>query len=152
MRLFNRRHSSYDPAMKIHEEVSFPGKAIPLQGVLIHWRSFTMDEYINSINRNATLEAETLDDKGYRVNALTLFLRPVLRFVWCYVIQCGFLLGTRGLIHAMLKATAEYIRYAKLWEIQNTTLTLHPPTGIYKDSSATREGDAGVENVFESHV
>lgn len=135
VRLFNRRYSAYDSTMKVHEEVRFPGKAILLKGDLIHWRAYMMDEYITSANRYATLEAEALNDKRYRVNGLTIFLRPLLRFVWCYIFHKEFLLGTRGLIHAMLLATREYIRYTKLWEMQNAKRVVNPPLHIYSDPS-----------------
>jgi (heptosyl)LPS beta-1,4-glucosyltransferase len=132
VRMFNRRCSAYDAAMIIHEEVRFPGKAIPLRGVLIHWRAFTMDEYIKAFNRNATAEAQMLNEKGRRATGLRIFLWPVLRFGWNYVVKGGARFGTRGLIHAMLQATSEYIRYAKLWEMQNATRELHPPAHIYQ--------------------
>lgn len=138
-RLFNRQYSNFDMAMKVHEEVRFPGKAIPLSGVLLHWRGYMMDEYILVFNRYATAEAEMLQERGCRANGLTIFLRPILRFLWCYLAKGGFRFGTRGIIHAMLKATSEYIRYAKLWEMQNVTRTIHPPADIYQDSSITRE-------------
>lgn len=138
VRLFNRRYSAYDPTMKVHEEVRFPGKAIPLQGDLIHWRAYTLDQAITSANRYATVEAEVLNEKGYRVNGLILFLRPILRFLWCYVIHRDFRFGTRGLLHSILMATSEYIRYAKLWEMQNEVHVLHPPTRVYPGSSDAR--------------
>lgn len=134
IRLYNRRYSSYDPAMKVHEEVKIPGKPIMLQGDLIHWRAYMMDEYISSANRYATMEADVLNEKGYRVNGWKIFLRPILRFVWCYLIHGEFRLGTRGLIHSMLTATSEYIRYAKLWEMQNVTYEIDPPAEIYSNS------------------
>jgi (heptosyl)LPS beta-1,4-glucosyltransferase len=133
VRLFNRKYSAYDPTMQVHEEVRFPGKAIPLDGILLHWRGYVMDEYIPVFNRYATAEAEMLNQRGDRVNAMTIFLRPILRFLWCYVAKGGFLLGTRGLIHAQLKATSEYIRYTKLWEMQNAQRVLHPPAEIYPE-------------------
>jgi (heptosyl)LPS beta-1,4-glucosyltransferase len=132
VRLFNRRYSAYDPAMRVHEEVRFPGEAIPLRGVLIHWRAYTMDEYITVFNRYATVEAEVLNEKGRRANGYWIFLWPILRFLWNYVARGGARLGTRGLIHAMLQATSEFIRYAKLWEMQNAPRVLHPPAHIYR--------------------
>jgi (heptosyl)LPS beta-1,4-glucosyltransferase len=132
VRLFNRRYSAYDPAMRVHEEVRFPGEAIPLRGVLIHWRAYTMDEYITVFNRYATVEAEILNEKGRRANGYRIFLWPILRFLWNYVARGGARLGTRGLIHAMLQATSEFIRYAKLWEMQNAPRMLHPPAHIYR--------------------
>jgi glycosyltransferase involved in cell wall biosynthesis len=135
VRIFNRRYSKYDLTMKVHETVLYPGKSIPLEGVLLHWRGYTMDEYIVVGNRYATVEAEVLYDKGYRANGFVIFLRPILRFLWCYIARGGVRLGTRGVIHAMLQATNEYVRYAKLWEMQNAARTSHPPAHIYKNPS-----------------
>lgn len=137
VRLFNRLYSAYDMTMKVHEEVRFPGRAIPLQGVLLHWRGYIMDEYITVFNRYATVEAEMLYERGRRANAFTIFLRPILRFLWCYIARGGVRLGTRGLIHAILQATSEYIRYVKLWEMYNATRTIHPPANIYSGASTT---------------
>ncbi len=134
VRLFNKSCSSYDPTMKVHEEVRFPGKAIPLEGVLIHWGGNVMNEYITALNRYSILEAEVLNEKGCRANGLIVFLRPILRFLWIYIARYNFLLGTRGLIHAMLGATREYVRYAKLWEMQNITSVLHPAKNVYSFS------------------
>jgi (heptosyl)LPS beta-1,4-glucosyltransferase len=134
VRLFNKCCSAYDSTMKVHEEVRFPGKAIPLEGILIHWGGNMMDEYIAALNRYSILEAETLNEQGYHVNGFMVFLRPILRFLWIYIARYNFLLGTRGLIHAMLGATREYVRYAKLWEMQNISSVVHPGENIYSGS------------------
>ncbi len=127
VRLFNRRESCYDPTMKVHEEVRFPGKAYPLDGVLLHWRGSTMDEMVSVFNRYATVEAEVLDERGVRATPVNVFVRPILRFLWSYVAKGGFRQGTRGLMHAQLKALSDYIRYAKLWERQNEGASKDPP-------------------------
>ncbi len=134
VRLFNRRCSAYDMSMKVHEEVIFPGKSIPLQGVLIHWRAYMMDEYMTVFNRYATVEAEMLNEKGVRSSGLKILIRPILRFLWCYIAKGGIWLGTRGIIHAVLQATSEFMRYAKLWEMQQAKRMPHPPQSIYKDT------------------
>lgn len=130
-RLFNRKHSSYDPAMKVHEEVRVPGRSIMLPGVLLHWRGSKMDEHINVLNRYATIEAEVLYEQGQRANELTIFIRPILRFLWCYIARSGYRMGTQGLLNAMTRAIAEYVRYAKLWELEQGPETIHPPEKLY---------------------
>ena len=131
VRLFNRRESAYDFSMKVHEEVRFPGTAVPLAGVLLHWRGYTMNELVGVFNRYATVEAEILDEQGVRATPVNLLLRPILRFLWSYIAKGGFRQGTRGLMHAVLKATSDYIRYAKLWERQNVVASPHPPLSLY---------------------
>jgi (heptosyl)LPS beta-1,4-glucosyltransferase len=135
VRLFNRRFSAYDVNMRVHEEVLFPGKVTLLKGTLLHWRGYMMDEYINSVNKYTTIESEVLDAAGVKGSALLIVVRPFLRFVWCYVLHGGFRLGIRGLIHAMLAASTEYIRYAKLWELQSAPRVLHPPKHIYMEQT-----------------
>lgn len=127
IRLYNRRFSSYDTTMNVHEEVRFSDKAIPLAGVLYHWNGHTMDELISLFNRYATLEAQELNRRGKRATALEIFAMPILRFLWSYVARGGFRLGTRGLIHSLLKGSSDYMRYAKLWELQNVTPVPNPP-------------------------
>ena len=131
VRLFNREYSAYDSEMLTHEEVRFPGQAIPLKGVLLHWRGYQMNDYFGVFNRYATLEAQMLDAKGRRASGLSILIMPILRFGWSYVVKGGWRLGTRGLIHSMLKGASEYMRYAKLWEMQNVSPALDPPATIY---------------------
>lgn len=130
VRLYNRTQSGFNEDTKVHEELLFPGKSLPLTGAFLHWRGYQMDEYVTAFNRYATLEADVLADEGKRATAGLIFVRPILRFLWLYLYKQGFRLGPRGLIHAMLKATSEYIRYAKLWEMQNAPRTLHPPPDV----------------------
>ena len=54
--------------------------------------------------------------------------------MWCYIAKGGIWLGTRGIIHAATQAISEFIRYVKLWEMQQAGRTLHPPESIYKDT------------------
>ena len=132
VRLFNRRESAYDTDMKVHEEVRFPGEAILLDGILLHWRGSTVDELVGVFNRYATVEAEVLNDQGRRATALDIILWPVLRFFWSYFAKGGFRLGTRGLMHSVLKGVSDYIRYAKLWELQRSPELIHPPAALYR--------------------
>jgi (heptosyl)LPS beta-1,4-glucosyltransferase len=90
-----------------------------------------MDEYISSFNQYATIEAKVLNDQGVRASGLKVIFRPVLRFLWCYIIHKEIMLGTKGLIHSLLLAVSEYIRYAKLWEIQHENRNIHPSNRIY---------------------
>jgi len=131
IRLYNRKCSTFDEDTKVHEELKFPGKSLPLNGAFLHWRGYQVDEYVTAFNRYATLEANVLAEQGKKATSVLIFMRPILRFLWLYVYKQEFRLGTRGLIHAMLKAASEYIRYAKLWEMQNAPRTIHPPADVY---------------------
>jgi (heptosyl)LPS beta-1,4-glucosyltransferase len=146
VRLFNRRCSGYDPSELIHEEVKVPGRRIPLDGVLLHWRGNAMHDYVDAFNRYATLEAEMLAKRGVRGTGAKLLYRPLLRFLWVYVYHRGFRFGTRGILWGGVKALAEFTRYAKLWEQQNARGTIHPPPEIYEQPGVRRDDDGAPES------
>jgi (heptosyl)LPS beta-1,4-glucosyltransferase len=127
VRMFNRRHTSYGLDDLVHERARPPGRTIPLKGVLLHWRGRDVDESAVALNRYATIEAEALDADGVRATYLRLAVRPVLRFLWCFVWKRGFRHGARGLIWSFLRATAEGLRWAKLWERQHVRGDLRQP-------------------------
>jgi (heptosyl)LPS beta-1,4-glucosyltransferase len=137
VRLFNRKHSSYDPERPIHEEILCSGRAIHLAGHLIHWRGLTLAQIQRRYLDNAGLEAEMLSRSGVRVNALHLVLWPLLRFMWCFVWCGGYRLGMRGLVLALTRGSAEFYRYATLWEKQSVVHSPHPAS--YLQSTAPPE-------------
>jgi (heptosyl)LPS beta-1,4-glucosyltransferase len=117
VRMYNRNHTRYDPDDIVHERAQPPGRSIPLDGILLHWRGWNVQELMGAINRYARTEAHALEARhGARASYTKLLVRPVLRFVWCYFLKGGFRYGTRGLIWAMLRSSAEGLRWANLWE------------------------------------
>jgi (heptosyl)LPS beta-1,4-glucosyltransferase len=130
-RLFNKKHANYEPTLNPHLQITVPGKVFALRGILIHWRAYGIDDYISSANRFATLEAQDFTDRGKHATFIAIIFWPIVRFIWSYIIRGEFLLGRHGLVHSMLEATREYIRYAKLWELQYAQPTLNPPAHIY---------------------
>jgi (heptosyl)LPS beta-1,4-glucosyltransferase len=127
VRMFNRRHTSYGLQDLVHERARPPGRTIPLKGVLLHWRGRDLDESAAALNRYATVEARMLEADGARATYLRLGGRPLLRFLWCFVWKGGFRYGARGLMWSFLRATAEGLRWAKLWERQHVRGDLRQP-------------------------
>ena len=121
IRLYDKTKARFDDSMNVHEEVRFEGEPGELKGALLHWNGHTMDEFFTLFNRYAGLESAELNRLDKRASALDILLRPILRFGWSYLVKGGWRLGTRGLMHSMLKATSDYMRYAKLWELQNVS-------------------------------
>lgn len=120
VRLYNRTHSGWDEQMSIHEVVRVPGEIRMLDGHLRHRRMLSMDDFFTVFNRNATIEAGDVLAQRPRVRALQVLTRPILRFLWCYVIRGEFRLGERGLVHACVAASSDLMRYAKAWERSRT--------------------------------
>ncbi|MBC4016286.1 glycosyltransferase family 2 protein [Siccirubricoccus deserti] len=127
IRLFHRGHGRWNPDQLIHEEVTVPGRSIPLPGVLLHWRSFTMAEQLHRYLGNAELEVAQMMARGQRGSVWRMILQPPLRFLWCYVACGGWRMGEAGLVQGMMVAHAEWLRWAMLWERQRIRRVPHPP-------------------------
>lgn len=118
VRLFHRAHGRWDETMTVHEVVRVPGAVHRLTGIVVQWRGFDLDELLRRFNGYATAEARQLARNGRRARAVDVLLRPIARFCWHYAVRGEFRLGGRGLVHSGLKAASEYMRWAKLWELE----------------------------------
>lgn len=131
VRVMNRKYSRYDSSMLIHEEVVAAGARIPLPGKLLHWRDFHLNERFNQDNRNATLEAAMMASQGARWNTARLVGKPILRFLWTYLACSAWRKGSHGLVFSLSRAMSEFMRQAKLWELQAVQHTRHPSAELY---------------------
>lgn len=139
-RLFHREHSHYDPDALVHERVIYSGTARLLDGVLLHWRGVDMDGQVAALNRYATAEAQMLDDRHVPPRLWKVLALPLARFLWLLLIKREYRFGARGLIHAQLRAVADFVRYAKHWERHNAPETIDPPQAVW-DALAAEERD-----------
>lgn len=131
IRLFNRTRSHYRPQDIIHETVFCSGRRILLPGVLLHWRNVGFMEAMTKDIENAELEAETMARAGKRVGPLRLLAAPVARFGWCYIVKGAWRVGMVGLLYSMMRAHADFLRHARLWERQHTQPALDPPESVW---------------------
>jgi glycosyltransferase involved in cell wall biosynthesis len=134
VRLFNRKFSSYNVDNLIHEEVKVPGTMRVLPGTLLHWRMTTLNQHFGKLNSNASLEAEELRRKGVKPYAFHILVRPLMRFCWVYFVCGAFRCGVRGMVAAMVEATGEFFRFAKLWEAERVTHLPDPPNDMLSTS------------------
>lgn len=147
IRVMHRNHSRYDSSMLIHEEVVAAGARIRLPGKLLHWRDFHLNERFMQDNRNATLEAAMMVSQGARWNTAGLAGKPILRFLWTYVACGAWRKGSHGLVFSLSRAMSEFMRQAKLWELQAVQHTRHPPAELYSRVPAPDKSLAAVKSV-----
>ena len=147
VRVMNRKYSRYDSSMLIHEEVVAAGARIPLPGKLLHWRDFHLNERFTQDNRNATLEAAMMASQGARWNSARLVGKPILRFLWTYVACSAWRKGSHGLVFSLSRAMSEFMRQAKLWELQAVQHTRHPPAELYSRMPAADKPLAAMKPV-----
>lgn len=96
-----------------------PGGAGSDAAVILH-RSFRgLSHQLKVLDRYTSIQSGELYRQGRRSGWLDLTLRPAWRFLWTYLFRLGFMDGGAGYHMAVNHAYAAYMKYARLWEIQN---------------------------------
>jgi (heptosyl)LPS beta-1,4-glucosyltransferase len=134
VRLYNRRFSRYDAELDIHEQIRSPGRLMALQGVLLHWRNYNIGQQVDTLNRNAAIEARMLVRSRGRPGRLLLVLKPFARFLWLYVLCGNWRFGVKGYVWSALHAGAEFLRQAEAWELEAVRPVTDPPPEVWQPS------------------
>jgi glycosyltransferase involved in cell wall biosynthesis len=100
---------------RVHESVETQGPIGEMQSSLLHAPYATIDQYFEKLDRYSRWWAEDRFERGRRVGAATVLVRPPLRFLSMYVLKGGFLDGAQGAVLACLAATSVMAKYARLW-------------------------------------
>jgi hypothetical protein len=95
------------------------GKITHLDGDLYHYSYYSKEEHRHQVLRFADISAHALHQKGVRSGILKIFYKPVARFIRAYILKAGFLDGREGWVIARMTAWASYLRYSKLYKLQN---------------------------------
>ena len=120
VRLF-RRECRYEP-VRVHEEIDMSEiKVSKLKQRLVHNTYRSLSHYLEKIQRYSTWGAEEKFERGTRFKLIDLIFRPPLRFIRHYFINLGILDGIGGLAISNLVATEVFLKYAKLWELEQQT-------------------------------
>ena len=117
-RLYDRRHARWN-GRYVHESVSVDGPSGRLQNDLEHYSFENVADQIDRINRYSTLAARQMHEAGVRSGWLKLAVHPPAAFLRNYLLRRGCLDGTAGLTISMLNAWSVFLKFAKLWELQN---------------------------------
>ncbi|AGB42272.1 glycosyl transferase [Halobacteroides halobius DSM 5150] len=118
LRLFKVADNRYSGL--VHEGLKIEGTVEKLEGTLIHYTYRDLEHYLNKINHYTTLDAQKKYQAGKRKRLLYILMRPVLEFIKKYILKKGFLLGSQGLILAILSSYYQFLKYIKLWEKYNS--------------------------------
>jgi glycosyltransferase involved in cell wall biosynthesis len=118
IRLFNKNKAhwgGYNP----HDKVIVNGSIGKLKGDLKHYVFKDLRHNIDTNNSYSSIMALDLDKEGKSFSYIKLFLKPIGKFLEVYVYKRGFLDGMPGFIIAVGAAYSMFLKFAKLWEIQN---------------------------------
>lgn len=117
LRLFNKDKSQWNSAA-LHEKVEVKERQIMAHD-LLHWVFDDLSDQVVTNDRYSTLGAKQLHEKGKRFSYFKLLTKPVSKFLECYLFKRGFMDGLPGFIIAVGAAYSIFLRFAKLWEMEN---------------------------------
>ena len=124
-RLYDRRSARWT-GLYVHESVNVDGGSGQLVNELQHYSFRDLRDQLDRINHYTTLAARQMHERGQRTGPPAAFLRN-------YLLRRGFLDGTVGLTISLMNSYSVFLKFAKLWEIQNnaqlpTSNSQPPPT------------------------
>lgn len=115
LRLWDKRKGLWDGS-PIHEKVKMQKSSEIgfLNGDLLHFSFYTIQEHINQINKFSELKAEELFKQCKKAGILTLILSPFTKFIKHYIVKLGFMDGFYGFVISVNSAHSTFLKYAKL--------------------------------------
>ena len=134
--VFNRRKFRYREQM-VHEGFDCDGPIGYFENAIWQHPWPTMEVITAKGQRYTTLMAKRRLEQGRRAGILEMTVHPLAAFLKKYFLHQGFRDGMPGFLIASIQAHYTFLKYAKLWELQQ-----HPPTARAKPmqpSSATTE-------------
>lgn len=120
VRLFQKalgRWSEHD----VHETVLLDGPCGKLKHPLLHYSFPSIRDHLETMQEYTTLGAESLARSGRSFSLARLLGSPLAMFFQHYVGKRGFLDGIPGLVASVLSAFHEFVKYAKLYELEDKT-------------------------------
>lgn len=120
-RLYDRRAARWTGMGHVHESVEVDGGAGRLTHELQHYSFRDLRDQLDRINHYSALAARQMYEHGQRTGALAIATHPPAAFLRNYVLRRGFLDGTAGLIISLMNSFSVFLKFAKLWELQNNS-------------------------------
>lgn len=117
LRLYRREAGRWSG--RVHERCETAGDLSTFAHPIVHDSYRSVHVFLEKFNRYSTIDAEEEFTRGGRFSLLRLFLVPAERFFGRYVRHQGFRDGLHGFVLASLIALNYFLRYLKLWEMQD---------------------------------
>lgn len=122
LRLFIGNSGKF-PCENIHEYVQIDGGNVgELAHPYNHYNYTSVSQYLRTLDRCTTSEAQVLRDTGYRLHWSDAIKFPLSDFLKIYFAQKGYLDGLHGLVLALFQAFYSFVTFAKAWENRGFTV------------------------------
>ncbi len=116
LRLYRKDRGRFNKR-DVHEAVELRGAKGYLKKPLIHKTYRDVEDYLNRMERYATLSAKEMAREGRSAGPAALILRPLFTFLKMFFLRKGFLEGFFGLRLSKLYAQYTFRKYKKLREM-----------------------------------
>lgn len=90
-----------------------------IKGDLLHYSFHSIEQHLAQVNKFSTIKAEGLFAKNKKANWLKACSSAFFKFISSYFIKLGFLDGFYGLVISFISAMSNFLKYAKLKQLQN---------------------------------
>ena len=103
---------------QVHERLDFDGPVAELAGRIDHDSYRNLEHQLRKVTNYAAWGANDLHSRQTRVGLSHLVLRPLFRFIKCYLLQGAWREGRRGLVLSVVHAWSAFAKYAVLWDLE----------------------------------
>jgi glycosyltransferase involved in cell wall biosynthesis len=118
IRLFRKSRGCFEGGL--HANVKVKGAVGELKHFYQHYNYRDIADQIDTISRYSKTAAEDMLKEGRRFSWIDLLFRPPIRFIKEYLFKRGFLDGMPGLVIAISTMYYVFIKYARLWELEQS--------------------------------
>lgn len=102
-----------------HDEVKVKGRKEKLKNDLLHYIYLDIAHFAATKNNYSSLTAADHFKNGRRAHIIDFTLRPLYAFLYRYFVRLGIADGIAGFTISVMEAHAVFMKYIKLYEIQN---------------------------------
>ena len=122
-RLFKRGSARFSSDL-VHERLIPKGPVLRLKNQMLHYSFMNLAQVQEKMERYSTASAQQAFAKGKTASPLKAIAHGAWSFFRTYILRAGFLDGPQGFSLACSNAQGTYLRYMKLWRLNQTTLAI----------------------------
>jgi len=103
----------------VHEEFRIKNsklKIAKLNNYINHYPHQTLKEFISDVNNYSSIRAEELFNRGTKTNIFEIIFFPMIKFIYNYFFNLGFLDGPAGFTYAFMMSFHSFLVRAKLYQ------------------------------------
>ena len=126
VRLYHRNKANWQGNF-VHETLLISGTVAELKGDLLHYTCNSLSEHLLRLDRYTALAAQDLHTRGVASSILQMIGSPVLTFLRTYFLKSGFRDGVHGVVIAGLASFYNFMKYAKLLELERNSQPQRTP-------------------------